>query len=394
MKKNQQSIASAMRTAAALAAALVIFGLVSCDSAIRSSPDNGYQPVRSVSREAVGDPGTWSAITNSDFTNIFGTNQLNAAGYSPALGAYFVADATGTLAYTQPGAGQDPNSGSWSQVADPGVSGNVIWSITPGTVGGRPATLITAGGGYAAYSTGGSQWTSIQPLGSTFIDTIYASAYNSGTWVVGGYHGSAAWSADGLKWNPIGDLYNIFSPNGSIIRGIAVGELEGINYFVAVGGTSGPRPMPNAAAYSTNAVNWIQLDNDIFCKPVVYGDEKFVAAGYNIDSGVTYNAAYTDSSTVAPFQWVQQTTGSTSIGGWAQALAFAPNQVPSRPGTFVMGGASGEISYSTDGIKWYPASTTGFSGFVNGMAYGKPTTSSTGFFIAVGDSGSASWTTP
>jgi hypothetical protein len=395
MKKNLTLISVASRMALALIlATVVVCGIVSCDSAIRSISDVvGSQPVQSVSREAVDDPYTWRAIEGPNFEDIFGNSQLNAVGYHVA-GRYLVASDTGTLAFSIPFMTPDPGSDFWYPVSDPGVNGNAIWSINSGIVDGSPATLITAAGGYAAYSTDAVTWTTIRPLGSTFTDTFYAAAYSTelDIWVVGGYHGAAAYSNDGLNWTPITDLENIFLPNGSIIRGIAVGTIEDpsgdpandTTYFVAVGGTSGPRPMPNAAAYSTDGKNWTSIPNGIFCKPVVFGNGTFVAAGYNIDSGVTYNAAYLP-LTGTSWNWTPLTTAQTGINGWAQALAFGTK-------TFVMGGANGTISYSTDGgLTWKPTDTQyGYTGIINGMGY-VTSADGTGYFIAVGSNGQASW---
>lgn len=212
------------------------------------------------------------------------------------------------------------------------------WSVTYGN---RLFVAVAEGSNEAAYSTNGSTWTSTTLPGSENWQSV---TYGNGMFVAVAV-GSAddAYSVDGSSWT-----------GGSLP---VSGEWQAVTYanglFVAVAGNS------TEAAYSTNGTTWTNatLPASADWWAVTYGNGLFVAVAYNSDD----SAYSTDGST-----WTIGTMPSST--NW-YSIAYAN-------GVFIAISDNSTAASSTNGSVWTGVGLPNSADWAS-VAYGN------GVFVAV-----------
>jgi hypothetical protein len=343
-------------------------------------------------------------ILNQTFINTFTGRSIWAVDYGP----------TGQSSPLPPNvfvAGGDYGAAAYS--AD-GVTWTAIPNVTNGQTingianNGSGTFIMVANNGILAYTSNiaSGQWTTV--ANTQILGTIYAIAYGekSGRFIIGGYAGYASYSDDnGVTWFAIKQLQSIFAhSNNSDIRAIA--SFDDYDYsradvFVAVGGRSGPYPMPSAVGYSRSNGDdnsWHTDTNNVFCRGITFVMENntpnFIASGYDMNGAASKNITYVNSDNLGFNMWNPISESATGVSGWLNCIAYGGQ---SNNGYYVAGGAGGKIAYTQSLLssQWTLPNISMFTGFVNGIAYGDVTLidGSTGRFVAVGDGGVGAYTT-
>jgi len=245
----------------------------------------------------------WNAVANSTFG---GNSFINAIAYGN--GKFVAVGDDGKIAYSTNGA-------TWTAVPNSTFGSNGIYDIAFGD-----GKFVAVGSTSIAYSSDGVSWAAAN---TPFVGGR-AIAYGGGKFVVG--RGSAggdaspvAYSSDGIQWTRgTGNMYSH--------EAIAYGG----GMFVVVSGNA------NQRGYSSDGVNWTRVtyNSTTYDRAVAYGSGKFIAvAGYG---RIVYSSDGATWNTVQSYVFE---------GDDINAIIFAN-------GKFAAGGDKGKIATSNDGITW------------------------------------------
>jgi hypothetical protein len=192
--------------------------------------------------------------------------------------------------------------------------GDVLWRSLAYGNGKYVAVGVNGSYGKVAYSTDGLNWTA-----SDIPDVLalYGITYGGGKFVTVGWS-QLAYSYDGTNWTRT----NVGHKNYNNLQGVAYGNGK----FVAVG-TAGHNY--TTFAYSSDGINWSEVDMDAALYDVVFANGRFVTVGnsycFYSANGVNWNSA-------------------TLIGTY-QSIAYGSSK-------FVAVGNNGRVAYSSDGSSW------------------------------------------
>jgi hypothetical protein len=382
---------------------IVAISFTSCEQGITEGGTTGAGLAVSgaalAQKASVGDPPSqWTQITDATFTTTFSGLSVWAVNYGPTgqsspANVFVAGGDKGAAAYS-------PDGVTWTAIPDV-TNSQTINGIANNGAG---VFIMVAYNGTLAFTTDilSGSWKTLDSTATKIPGTIYAIAYgansgSSGRFVIGGFSGYASYSDDnGATWTAIPELYNIFaSANTSNIRAISTfydSEITNNDFFVAVGGRSGPSPMPNAVGYSQsngNIGSWQSDTNGVFCRGLTInsGAPYFVASGYDMNGTSSNNITYVNPYNLGFKMWVQVPTITTQVDGWLNCVAFGSTY-------YVAGGVNGQITYTTNLTSgWTPVKLQGFTGYVDGIAYGDSVPGVVTRFVAVGDSGAGAYTT-
>ena len=262
--------------------------------------------------------------------------------------------------------------------------GGVTWTIVNSLISGIANSILWSGSLWLAsmasgfdsliYSYDGISWVGLGK--STFSGHSNQIAWNGYIWVATGTGtNSLAYSYDGINWTGLGS--SIFS------EGFGVAWVQG--QFVATGTSTGS----TWAATSINGINWTTSGSTIFTTPykLAFGNGLIVATGVNIGNsslaystnGLTWTSVSPNPFSISAYdvawngtQWLAIGTDSTNnVAYSANGMNWTPIAVPniSAKGLtttnsywYLTGATSSDsvVFKSSDGLNWYPASSTFF----------------------------------
>ena len=238
---------------------------------------------------------------------------------------------------------------------------DITWrSLTYGR-GKYVAVGINGSYGQVTYSSDGLNWNT-----SDISDVLelYGVTYGSDKFVTVG-HSKLAYSYDGMNWTST----NIGKYNYNGLNGVAYGN--GKFVAVGVGGYSN-----RTFVYSSDGINWAEVDIPSSMYAVAYGNGKFVAVGngysfYSSDgvnwtssnltgaySGITYgNGKYVAVGTngkVACSSDGKNWSTNVLMSGYKSWSFYSVTYATNR---FIAIGSKGNVAYSSDGLDWETMST-------------------------------------
>lgn len=269
-----------------------------------------------------------AAVTNTPASNLFATSNTalfahNSAnilafsyGWTNTANFYLYGTSAGNVATSQDGI-------NWSDRQQV-QGGNAIYSIIYGTANSTNTFILVGGSGSirttidantnGAYTT---RTTAYELTTPGWISGAFGNANGRLTYLIGGSTGNVIISLDGVQFSGINSLANI--------NGVGFGN----NRFIAA--------LPNGVAkWSNDGIFWSNtgsttVANDIFA--IGSDNVKFVYAGQGGRVGYIYDVT----------------------GAWTNATITTANDhysITYGGGLWVMGGKSGSMFTSTDGITW------------------------------------------
>jgi len=275
-----------------------------------------------------------------------------------------------------------------------GGRGGVIVSIA------LPTMWVAGGqsGNTLAYSTNGTNWTTIPGSTSLFSTAGFGASYsaNQKLWVAAGYGiNSLAYSnSAATNWTGISGSTTLFSTCG---YGVEYSATQ--NIWVA-GGQTAVTGSGNTIGYSTNGTTWTGLGktafttsaNDVACS---FTQNMWIAAGTGTHSlayskngftwtGVTLNSIYSTNGIAVAYSenqklWVSSGTGTNTMAYSTNAVTWTGSGATpfssqgwsvgcTNYNTYIMS-LGGNMATSTDGIRWVQRTTPFGGAFPWGLWY-------------------------
>ncbi|MGC9940877.1 MAG: hypothetical protein ABSE48_03535 [Verrucomicrobiota bacterium] len=324
---------------------------------------------------AYGD-GVWAAVGQSIFLVSF-----NGIAWGSALTGYSAGAVTFDnndnlfVAWDneeQPGLFTSTDALNW-KVQGPSTAGTTaLYNALTYNSNNRTFVAVGANGGIAiSTSPYGTNWitqtisSNSEPLNAIAygVNSTYpGGVFVAGGGMLGGNTGSMLYSSDGINWS-IGQLNGSVS-YGTVVSGIAYGQVENAPIFVAAG-SAYSIGQNGVVLASLDGVNWVQTYSTSSSintlNAVIFGNGEFMTVG-------SHGAILTSPDAV---NWTPQTSSTTSV---LYGATYGG-------GLFVAVGSGGEIVKSTDGVTWM-AANSGPNSTLYGVAYGN------GSYVAVGESSS------
>lgn len=221
-----------------------------------------------------------------------------------------------------------------------------------------------------AGSTGGRSlwWSWTAPDSGNLLLSTSGSTFDT---VLAVYTGSSVGALTTVGFNDDGGANRTSALTVAVSKGttyqIAVDGYNGANGRVQLALTFAGISIASDASSTWTKTSVTGLSEDL--RAVCYGAGKFVAAGL-----------YATCSSTDGKQWIRSTSGFSTM--YASSIAFGANRFVAVGGNYSFASASfyTGISYSADGVSWYPVSM-GRSEWMNSVAFGA------GKFVAVGQAG-------
>lgn len=215
---------------------------------------------------------------------------------------------------------------------------------------------VTGDSTYAtiAYSTNGINWTAVSQ--TVLHGNLSSICFGNGKFVATSGGKYIAYSTDGIEWVAGNNLPDKTLSSPTMLC-YGNGIFVAITYEMSIDSASSPLPAPRYRGYiftSTDGVSWTQrkatdLESDIPYMSICYGDDKFIVGGG------TGTIEYSTNG----INWTEVSSSLIRI-----------NSICYGDGKFIMGGLYGSMAYSTDGTNWTDINQSILTSNVYSICYG------------------------